>query len=146
MTTESDGHALYYNDDLVTNLQLRWGEGFLSPGGATEIARMVRGIDLDNMIGLDFGCGIGGYDYLLVKNHGAGKVIGIDIDGAKIEVAKAGATGHGLDDKIEFLKVEPGPLSFEDNCSIPDDHIDPRRSAFFMARSVLRDIREYAQC
>ena len=26
-------------------------------------------------------------------------------------------------------------------CSIPDDHIDPRRSAFFMARSVLRDIR-----
>jgi hypothetical protein len=28
------------------------------------------------------------------------------------------------------------------NCSIPDDHIDPRRSAFFMARSVLRNIRE----
>jgi len=26
-------------------------------------------------------------------------------------------------------------------CSIPDDHIDPRRFAFFMARSVLRDIR-----
>ena len=26
-------------------------------------------------------------------------------------------------------------------CPIPDDHIDPRRSAFFMARSVLRDIR-----
>jgi len=28
-----------------------------------------------------------------------------------------------------------------DSCSIPDDHIDPRRYAFFMARSVLRDIR-----
>jgi hypothetical protein len=26
-------------------------------------------------------------------------------------------------------------------CSIPDDHIDPRRSAFFMARSILRGIR-----
>ena len=26
-------------------------------------------------------------------------------------------------------------------CSIPDDHIDPRRSALFMARSVLRDIQ-----
>jgi len=25
------------------------------------------------------------------------------------------------------------------NCSIPDDHIDPRRSALFMARSVLRE-------
>jgi predicted homoserine dehydrogenase-like protein len=28
------------------------------------------------------------------------------------------------------------------NCSIPDDHISPRRSALFMARSVLRDIRD----
>lgn len=27
-------------------------------------------------------------------------------------------------------------------CSIPDDHIDPRRSALFMARSILRDVRE----
>ena len=26
-------------------------------------------------------------------------------------------------------------------CSVPDDHIAPRRSAFFMARSVLRDIQ-----
>jgi hypothetical protein len=31
-------------------------------------------------------------------------------------------------------------------CSIPDDRIDPRRSAFFMARSVLGDIGEDAQC
>jgi len=27
-------------------------------------------------------------------------------------------------------------------CSIPDDHISPRRSALFMARSVLRDLRD----
>ncbi len=32
------------------------------------------------------------------------------------------------------------------NCSIPDDRIDPRRSAFFMARSVLGDIRQDVQC
>ena len=31
-------------------------------------------------------------------------------------------------------------------CSIPDDHIDPRRSAFFMARSVSGSIREDVQC
>ena len=30
----------------------------------------------------------------------------------------------------------------EVNCSIPDDHIDPRRSAFFMARSILREAWE----
>ena len=49
------------------------------------------------------------------------------------------------DDDAEFLK-NWRPLAEQGNCSIPDDHIDPRRSAFFMARSVLRDIREYAQC
>jgi hypothetical protein len=27
-------------------------------------------------------------------------------------------------------------------CSIPDDHIAPRRSTFFIARSVLEDIRK----
>jgi hypothetical protein len=31
---------------------------------------------------------------------------------------------------------------FECSCSIPDDHIGSRRSAFFMARSVLEDIRK----
>ncbi len=30
-------------------------------------------------------------------------------------------------------------------CSIPDDHISPRRFALFMARSVLRNIREGVQ-
>ena len=29
-----------------------------------------------------------------------------------------------------------------DNCSVPDDHIDPRRLALFMARSLLREIRD----
>jgi Tfp pilus assembly PilM family ATPase len=27
-------------------------------------------------------------------------------------------------------------------CSIPDDHIDPRRSALFMARSLLSEVRD----
>ncbi len=34
------------------------------------------------------------------------------------------------------------PSDEKHRCSIPDDHIDPRRSALFMARSVLRDIRD----
>jgi len=29
-----------------------------------------------------------------------------------------------------------------DHCSIPDDHIDPRRSALFMARSIFGDARD----
>ena len=31
------------------------------------------------------------------------------------------------------------------SCSIPDDHISPRRSALFMARSVLRELRDGGQ-
>ena len=41
--------------------------------------------------------------------------------------------------RATFLAAEFIVLSI---CPIPDDHIDPRRSAFFMARSVLRDIRD----
>jgi hypothetical protein len=33
----------------------------------------------------------------------------------------------------------------EDKYPIPDDHIFPRRSVFFMARSMLRDIRDGAR-
>ncbi|MDO6583891.1 hypothetical protein Q4543_00005, partial [Salipiger sp. 1_MG-2023] len=41
-----------------------------------------------------------------------------------------------LTGRVEFV-VEPE----EPRCSIPDDHINPRRSALFMARSVLREVR-----
>ena len=34
------------------------------------------------------------------------------------------------------------PLMNRLKCSIPDDHIDPRRSAFFMTRSVSGSNRE----
>ena len=36
---------------------------------------------------------------------------------------------------FDFLYIEVNA----GKCSIPDDHIDPRRTAFFMARSVLGD-------
>jgi hypothetical protein len=42
----------------------------------------------------------------------------------------------------EVLAKLKGPTTVKDSsCSIPNDHIDPRRSAFFMARSVLRYIQ-----
>jgi len=41
----------------------------------------------------------------------------------------------GYDGEFYRIDTEFGILT----CSIPDDHIDPRRSALFMARSVLRE-------
>jgi len=112
--TEQHQHALYYTDDLITNLQLRWGEGFLSPGGAAELSRMMDGIDVAGLHGLDLGCGIGGYDALLVEDHGAGEVIGIDIDAASLALAQQLAAQRGLEDRLDFRLVEPGPLPFQD--------------------------------
>ena len=37
-------------------------------------------------------------------------------------------------------ELKPDIVLMDISCSIPDDHISPRRSALFMARSVLRDI------
>jgi phosphoethanolamine N-methyltransferase len=114
MTDGSAEHALYYSDSLIDNLQLRWGEGFMSPGGATELRRMFTGIDLKGASILDLGCGIGGYDRLLAAEHGAGKVTGIDIDAASVAAARAMAAANGLDDRLAFKQVEPGPLPFGD--------------------------------
>ena len=47
--------------------------------------------------------------------------------------------------RVTALLADHRPRSFWGrllSCSIPDDHISPRRSALFMARSVLRDFRD----
>ncbi|PQO24147.1 SAM-dependent methyltransferase [Rhodobacteraceae bacterium WD3A24] len=107
-------HALYYTDALIENLQLRWGSGFLSPGGADELARMLGDIDLRGAHVLDLGCGIGGYDALLAEAHGAAHVVGVDIDAASLERARAMAHDRGLTSNLTFLHVAPGPLPFAD--------------------------------
>jgi phosphoethanolamine N-methyltransferase len=107
-------HALYYTDALVEKLQLRWGEGFLSPGGAGELRRMLGGIDPAGRDVLDLGCGIGGYDALLVTAHGAATVVGVDIDAASLELARRRAAAAGLSGRLAFRHVAPGPLPFDD--------------------------------
>jgi len=107
-------HALYYTNDLIENLQLRWGAGFMSPGGGDELARMLRGLPVAGARVLDFGCGIGGYDALLVEAHGAAHVIGVDIDAASLGQAREMARARGLEGRLSFRHVAPGPLPFDD--------------------------------
>jgi SAM-dependent methyltransferase len=95
MDEDRPAHALYYDDDLVANLQLRWGAGFMSPGGRAELAHMIRGVDLSGREGLDFGCGVGGYDRLLVTEHGAAAVYGIDLGAAVVAEAQDRAEAEG---------------------------------------------------
>ena len=112
--SKTSKHALYYSDDLMINLQLRFGEGLLSPGGAEELARLAAPVDLKGMRGLDLGCGIGGYDSLLVEGHGAAHVTGVDINAAAVKIARQRAADAGLSDRLAFDVVEPGSLPFAD--------------------------------
>jgi 2-polyprenyl-3-methyl-5-hydroxy-6-metoxy-1,4-benzoquinol methylase len=134
MANGTEQHALYYTSDLVTNLQLRWGTGFLSPGGESELGRMLRGLDLSGKSVIDFGCGVGGYDALLVRNHGAARVVGVDIDAAKLNAARAMAETENLTDRLDFIQTEPGAFPFEDNSFdviLPPFHRTPRRFRFW---------------
>jgi len=108
---QSDGAE--YGDAMVEALELVWGSGFLSPGGPDEVARVVSGLDLEGAAILDIGCGVGGIDFLLAQTHGAGEVIGVDVEAANIERARIEAARGGLSDRVHFQAVEPGaPLPF----------------------------------
>ena len=55
----------FYHDKMVGMVQALWGEGFLSPGGPDEVARLVAGSDFTGKSVLDIGCGAGGIDIAL---------------------------------------------------------------------------------
>ena len=52
---------------------------------------------------------------MLVEVLDAGRVTGIDIDGASVEAARRMARESGLVERLAFRMIEPGPLPFEDS-------------------------------
>jgi phosphoethanolamine N-methyltransferase len=97
----ADAHQ-EYDDNLMALLEAIWGEGFMSPGGTDEIDRYLAGVDLRGLSVLDIGCGLGGIDIHLVKQHWL------------IDRCNGLAQQHGVADRTEFICVEPGPLPFAD--------------------------------
>ena len=108
------GHEDEYHDELIAFLELVWGEGYLSPGGAEEVARVLEGVDLSGLKVLDIGCGSGGITMELVERYGVGHVTGIDVEGGVLKRARELAEARGLSDRIDYVQVEPGPFPFED--------------------------------
>jgi phosphoethanolamine N-methyltransferase len=108
---EAEGGELYHQK-LIDMLEAIWGQGFLSPGGPEEVARLVDGSDFAGKSVLDIGCGAGGIDIALVRNHGAGYVCGIDVEDTVLDHARGLVRAAGFDDRIGCLKVVPGPLPF----------------------------------
>ena len=144
MTSDNAGHRDEYDDAFVARLELLWGEGFLSPGGAEEVAELLGGFDLAGKAVLDIGCGIGGVDVVLARDHGAGSVLGIDVEAPLLTRARALAERLGLDDRIETRLVRPGPLPLADGAFdvvVSKDamiHIPDKPALFAEVRRVLR--------
>ena len=107
---ENDLYSDAYNDFLA----VVWGEGYLSPGGPEEVARILHGLDVKDAHVLDIGCGTGGIAVSLVRDHGAAHVTGIHIEAPACAAATRHAAEAGLTDRIAIRAVEPGPLDFAD--------------------------------
>ncbi len=105
---------ILYNRQVIDFLEEIWGEGFLSPGGPPEVARILTAVDVAGTHVLDIGSGSGACAVLLVTEHGAARVTGIDVEEPVCDAANRRAKSAGVDDKVEILKVVPGPFPFQD--------------------------------
>lgn len=101
-----------YHPRLIGILERIWGEGWLSPGGPDEVARLLEGLSIKGRSVLDIGCGAGGIEIELVKRHGAAYVTGIDVEDTVLDRARHYAEKAGIASQTGFVKVVPGPLPF----------------------------------
>jgi SAM-dependent methyltransferase len=101
-----------YDDAMLVLLQIIWGDGFLSPGGSAEVARLLEGSSVAGTHVLDIGCGLGGVDALLVQEFGADTVVGIDIDPTLVGAMNARMARSGLAQRISGVAVDGGALPF----------------------------------
>ena len=107
MGVSADGEL--YHDKMIGMLEAIWGEGYLSPGGPDEVARLVGDDDLSGCSILDIGCGAGGIELALATTHRAGYVTGIDVEDTVLNHARGLVAKAGLEDRIGLVKVAPGP-------------------------------------
>lgn len=105
---------LLYDDATTAFLEELWGEGYLSPGGPDEVARILEGLDLAGRTVLDVGCGSGGITLALARDFGAGRVIGLDVEAPVCAKARARVAAAGLAERIEIREVTPGPFPLAD--------------------------------
>lgn len=104
-----------YDDDFVSLLEAVWGVGFLSPGGAEEVEKIIGEADLYNKYILDIGCGTGGITQFLMKRYQPHGIVGVDVEQSLIEKCRARATETGMGEGLTYRHIQPGPLPFPDS-------------------------------
>lgn len=133
-----------YSERNIHTMESVYGEGFLSPGGAEEVAQVVAPFAVEGAEVLDIGCGLGGASIALVRDHGASHVTGVDIEPAVLARAKALVAESGLGEHVTLCEVPPGPLPFAGErfdivyASAVTCHIEDLLPFFVEMRRVLR--------
>ncbi len=141
--TDEHAHEDEYTPEIITLLQMLWGDGMLSPGGEKHLDEIVKGLDLQDKLVLDIGCAIGGFDVLLAKKYGA-RVIGLDVEAPLLDIGRERVEKAGLSDRIDLRLTDPGPLPFGDeefDVVFGKDswiHIEDKRSFFAEVLRVLK--------
>jgi len=101
-----------YEESFIRRLEIMWGEGFLSPGGADEVGAILGNEDLFGAQVLDIGSGAGGAALLLAREYAARRVIGVDIVPELVERSRRLCEAAGMSQRVSFELVVPGPLPF----------------------------------
>jgi len=113
--SDSNEKEIEYPEENLSIFEAIWGKGFVSPGGPSEIAELLRNIDLTHLRVLDVGCGTGGIDVILARDYGAKHVVGIDVEKPVLEAANSNVLKAGLSEQITLQLVSPGPFPFDAN-------------------------------
>jgi phosphoethanolamine N-methyltransferase len=138
---ESD---LHYDDASIAFLEALWGEGYLSPGGPDEVSRVLEGLDLTGKRILDIGCGSGAITLSLAQDHGAGQVVGVDVEFDVCKAAQSRIDRADMADRVTITQVEPGLLPFPDasfDLVFSKDSIIHIPDKDFLAGEALRVLR-----
>lgn len=135
---------LLYDNAHIAFLEEIWGEGYLSPGGPDEVSRVLEGLDLTGKRVLDIGCGSGAITLSLLRDHGAGHVVGVDVEPQVCAAAQARIDSAKASDRATILQVSPGPFQFDAesfDIVFSKDSIIHIPDKEFLAREVYRVLR-----
>lgn len=112
--TGSEESQAQYGEAVIESVQLVYGRGFLSGGGAAEVAEIVSGLPVEGAAAMELGCGLGGCSVALAGEIGADTVTAVDVEPVMIARTGEAAAVAGLSGRIVPRLVEPGPLPFAD--------------------------------
>lgn len=98
---------MYHDQQHIGFLEEIQVSGFLSPGGAEEVALALSGGDVARAHVLDIGAGFSACALLQLTEHGSERVNGIHVEDPVCIAAVTGIGQADLPDRIDTVKISP---------------------------------------